>query len=67
MTLPVLFYAFYTGFSGLTLYEDFYISFYNMCFTCLPLLFRAMLDFDISSSKDGEIMLKFIPSLYYSG
>jgi len=67
MTLPELFYAFYVGFSGLTLYEDFYITCYNMIFTNFPLLFRAMLDFDVSPTRDGDMMLKYIPSLYYSG
>ena len=47
MTLPSAFYAFYVGFSGQTLYEDFYIAFYNMGFTAFPLLFRAMCDFDV--------------------
>lgn len=47
MTMPVCMYSFYVGFSGLTLYEDFYIALYNLVFTNQPLLWKAMLDFDI--------------------
>lgn len=67
MTLPLFYYAFYTGFSGMTLYDDWYISLYNVVFTNFPLLFRAMLDFDVSISRDGKHMSKYIPSLYFVG
>ena len=33
MTLPALIYAFYAGFSGQTLYEDYYIALFNLVFT----------------------------------
>jgi phospholipid-translocating ATPase len=53
MTLPALIYAFYAGFSGQTLYEDYYIALFNLVFTNQPLLYRAMLDFDVSPTIDG--------------
>jgi len=67
MTLPAFFFAFYVGFSGLTFYEDFYISCYNIIFTNFPLMFKAMCDFDVNPERDGVEMLKYIPYLYYNG
>lgn len=65
MTMPLCFYAFFVGFSGFTLYEDFYIALYNLVFTNQPLLYRAFLDFDVSPTRDGGYMTKYLPSLYY--
>lgn len=67
VTLPAAFFAFYVGFSGNTIYEDFYLACYNLFFTNFPLLFRAMMDFDVSSTRDGEFLTKYIPNLYYEG
>jgi len=33
LTLPHAFYAYYVGFSGLTLFEDYYIALFNLVFT----------------------------------
>ena len=41
MTLPQFMYAFYCGYSGSTIYEDFYISFFNLAFTIFPLMVKA--------------------------
>jgi P-type E1-E2 ATPase len=43
-TLPQFMYAFVTGYSGETIYDDYYITCYNMVFTALPLIFKAVLD-----------------------
>lgn len=42
-TVPQLVFAFYTGYSGQTAYDDFYIALYNLLFTAAPLTIRATL------------------------
>ncbi len=43
-TLPQVFYAFAAAFSGVTVYDSWYISFYNLFFTSLPLMVKALFD-----------------------
>lgn len=45
--LPQFFYCFFNAFSGQTFFDDFYITFYNLAFTCLPVIVRAIFDQDI--------------------
>ena len=66
-TLPQIFYAFVAAYSGQTIYDDWYISFYNLFFTSLPLAMRALFDEDINPHKDGAIYNKYLPKLYYIG
>ncbi len=42
--LPQFFYCFYNAYSGQTMFDDFYITFYNLAFTALPVIIRAVLD-----------------------
>jgi len=48
-------------------YDDWYISFYNLFFTSFPLMVRALFDQDINTRKDGNEYKKFLPKLYYMG
>jgi phospholipid-transporting ATPase len=45
-TLPQLFFAFLCFYSGQTIYDDWYITLYNMVFTALPLMMKAVLERD---------------------
>ena len=47
-TVPHLVIAFYCGFSGQTVYDDFYIALYNLIFTSIPLIIRAVLEQDVN-------------------
>ena len=47
MTFPQVIYSFYCGFSGQTLWDDYYITFYNMLFTLFPSIISAILDQDV--------------------
>ena len=47
-TVPQLVFAFYCAFSGQSLFDDWYISFYNLLFTSLPLVVRAILEQDVN-------------------
>ena len=62
-TLVQFIYGFYTNFSGQTIIDDWYISFYNLFFTAIPLGARALLDFDLKP-EDGSIVEKMMPHLY---
>ena len=46
-TIPQFSFAFYCGYSGQTVFDDVYISLYNLVFTSLPLVVRAILEQDV--------------------
>lgn len=50
-TMPQFFFTFFCAYSGQTAYDDWYITFYNMVFTALPLLIRALFDRDMIPPK----------------
>jgi len=59
MSLPQFYYAFYTGFSGMTLYNGWLLSFFNVIFTFLPPLFAGIFEKDV----DEKILVRD-PSLF---
>lgn len=52
-TMPQVAFAFFNGYSGQTLYDDWYITFYNLAFTSIPLVIRALFDQDIYYKRWG--------------
>jgi len=69
-------FLFYNGFSGQTIYDDWYISLYNLAFTSLPLIVRALFDKDIyyrywtddqESIATSGVLKYYYPYLYYIG
>lgn len=42
-TIPQFLTAFFCGYSGQSVFDDIYITLYNMIFTALPLIVRAVL------------------------
>ncbi len=80
-TIPQFFFGFQSGFSGQTVFDDYFVSLYNLIFTALPLLFKALLEQDVIelSSEFPESKEKFetgilkdyvsnnIPYTYYIG
>jgi magnesium-transporting ATPase (P-type) len=46
-TLPQFYFAFLTAYSGQTIFDAWYIALYNILFTAIPLLIRAVLEQDI--------------------
>ena len=67
LTIPHMYFAFMNGFSGMTIFDDNYISFYNLFFTSWPLVIRALFEQDINYILEGEDVKKLYPSLYYIG
>ena len=77
-TMPQFLFAFYCGYSGQTVYDEWYMTFYNLIFTALPLFMRGLFerDFDVprrwESTGDNAIdekkeIRKKIPSVYSVG
>lgn len=54
-SIPQFYFGFYNAFSGQTVYDDWYITFYNLAFTALPLLMRALFERDILVPRRYEI------------
>ena len=76
LTTAQFVFLFYNGFSGQTIYDDWYISFYNLAFTSIPLIVRALFDKDIyyrywsDDSKHiatSSLLKDYYPYLYYVG
>ncbi len=67
-TLPQFYFAFWCGFSGQSLYDSWYIACYNLFFTSVPLLFKALFEHDVHHIKDRRLPLnKLYPFMYSLG
>lgn len=73
-TIPQFFFAFYSGFSGMTLYDDWYVSLYNILFTAVPLTVKALFEKDIvdpeehsGETSDSNFISKQLSYTYYVG
>ena len=53
-TIPQFIFAFYCGYSGQTVFDDIYITLYNLVFTALPLVIRAVLEQDVYYITDSK-------------
>jgi phospholipid-translocating P-type ATPase (flippase) len=76
LTTAQFLFLFYNGYSGQTIYDDWYISFYNLAFTSFPLVVRALFDKDIYYrywTEGGEqiatsgVLKEYYPYLYFVG
>ena len=47
-TLPQFIAAFYCGYSAQTIFDDWFVSFYNLAFTSIPLIIRAVFEQDVN-------------------
>ena len=47
-TLPQFILAFYCAYSGQSIFDDWYISLYNLIFTSIPLIIRAIFEQDVN-------------------
>lgn len=61
-TLPQFIYGIFSTYTGQTFFCDLYITAYNVCFTALPVIIRAVMEADIP-----EKMAETFPELYRSG
>ncbi|XP_032070253.1 phospholipid-transporting ATPase ID [Thamnophis elegans] len=61
-TLVHFWFGFFSGFSAQTVYDEWFITLYNMVYTCLPVLGMSLFDQDV----DDRWSLQF-PQLYVPG
>lgn len=54
-TLPQFLFAFYCGFSGKSVYDDWYITLYNTIFTAAPLMSKALFEKDVIIPKKKHV------------
>lgn len=47
-TLPQFYFAFYSGFSSQTIFDDWYVALFNLAFTSIPLIIRAVFEQDVN-------------------
>jgi magnesium-transporting ATPase (P-type) len=47
-TVPRMVFAFFNGFSGQFLFDDAFIALYNILFTSVPLLVKALFEQDVN-------------------
>jgi phospholipid-transporting ATPase len=47
-TIPQFIFAFYCVYSGQSFFDDWYISLYNLLFTSIPLVIRAIFEQDVN-------------------
>lgn len=71
-TIPQVYFAFISDFSAQTIFDDWYISFYNLFFTSLPIIVRAIFETDVDyqvwrDEEKRESIRNFTPRLYYIG
>ena len=76
-TLPQFLFAHFCAYSGQTVYDDWYLTFYNLVFTALPLFMRALFERDYDVPKRWEVsgygdddktrIRKHIPKVYVVG
>jgi len=70
-TLPQFYFAFVNGFSAQTIYDNYYVTTYNLIFTAFPLGTKAVLEKDIDykvrlpskESKKEKVLYKEDPKL----
>lgn len=47
-TVPQFLLAFFGAYSGQSIFDDWYITFYNLIFTSVPLIIRAIFEQDVN-------------------
>lgn len=53
-TLPQFLIAFFNGYSGQTIFDDWYVTLYNVAFTSIPLILRAVFEQDVNYIYKSE-------------
>ena len=67
LTFPHYFYAYYCGFSAMTVFDEWYIQLYNIVFTSMPVVLLGVFDWDINPDLDGAEFKNYLPKIYYPG
>lgn len=67
-TIPQIIFCFYNAYSGQSIFEDWFIAFYNILFTSVPIVIRSIFDKDVYYLKWGQhankqLYLRDMPNL----
>ena len=54
-TIIQFYFCFWSAYSGQSIFDDWYITFYNLVFTALPLIIRASFDQDVNYKIDPKL------------
>jgi len=65
LTVPQFMFAFVCGFSGQSIFDDVYISFYNAFITTWPVAGKVLFDMDINPKTDDAQLVNQLPLLYF--
>ena len=65
--MPQFYFAYLSGYSAMTVFDDFYINLYNTLFTSVPPCALAVFYWDIMTDIDGPEIEELLPTLYYVG
>ena len=55
-TLPQFYFSFFCAYSGQTVYDDWYITVYNMVLTALPLMVKGIFEKDLKVPSRGQVL-----------
>ena len=67
LTMPHYFYAYFCGFSAMTVFDEWYIQLYNIIFTSVPVIALGIFDWDVHPKLDGQEFGSYLPLVYYPG
>jgi len=67
LSMPQYFFAYFSGYSAMTVFDDFYIQLYNTFFTATPPLALAVIYWDLMTDLDGPEFEAVLAKLYYVG
>ena len=67
LTMPHYFFAYFCGFSAMTVFDEWYIQLYNIVFTSVPVIALGVFDWDIHPNLDGKQFSEYLPLVYSVG
>lgn len=59
-TIPQFYFSHYSGYSGQSVFDDWYLTLYNLFFTALPLIVKAVFDQDVNYKLAGPASYKIL-------
>lgn len=65
-TVPQIYFAYSSDFSGQTVFDDWYISFYNLFFTALPIIVKSIYETDVNykiyTDERYDLIKQYLPT-----
>lgn len=61
LTIPQFMFAYFSGYSAMSIFDDFYIQLYNALFAQFPASILAILYWDLHADIDGPLVTELLP------